>query len=98
MEGEVAFHSWAVGIRIFVEMNFGDAVVVEADGLANGILCDFESAIQISSERRLEIEANRETEGLGSQAFKKISPVRGLVEDGREMFPYCDFVVAAYGG
>ena len=45
MEGEVAFHSWAVGIRIFVEMNFGDAVVVQADGLADGILGDFEAAI-----------------------------------------------------
>ena len=35
---------------------------------------------------------------MASQAFKKISPMRGLVEDGREMFSYGDFVVAAYGG
>jgi hypothetical protein len=45
MEGEVAFYSWAAGIRIFVEMNFGDTVVVQTDGLANGILRDFEAAI-----------------------------------------------------
>jgi hypothetical protein len=30
-------------------MNFGDAVVIEIDGLTNGILRDFESAVQIPS-------------------------------------------------
>ena len=29
------------GIQVFVQMNFGDAVVVQADGLANGILRNF---------------------------------------------------------
>ena len=77
-------------------MNFGDAVVVQANGLADGILCNFESAIQISPESCFEIKPNRETESMHSQAFKEISSMRGLMYDGREMFTHCDFVVAAY--
>jgi len=34
VQDQSAFHSGAGGIQVFVEMNFGDAVVVEADGLA----------------------------------------------------------------
>ena len=78
-------------------MNFGDAVVVQADGLADGILRNFESAIQISSEGRFEKKSDRETESLRPQAFKKIGPVWGLVHHGREMFSHSNFVVAAYG-
>jgi hypothetical protein len=78
-------------------MNFSDAVVVQADGLADGILRNFESAIQISSEGRFEIKPNRETESLCPQAFKEIGPVWGLVYNGREMVPHSAFVVAAYG-
>jgi len=49
MKGQGAFHSGTGGIGIFVEVNFGDAVVVQADGLADGILGDFEAAVQISA-------------------------------------------------
>ena len=72
-------------------MNFGDAVVVQADGFADGILRNFESSIQIPSQRRFEIKPNRETESMRSQAFKKIGPVRGLVQDGRKMFGHGGF-------
>jgi hypothetical protein len=37
-------------------MNFGDAVVIDIDGLANGILCDFEPAVQIPSQSCFEVE------------------------------------------
>ena len=47
VEGEEAFHSGAIGVGIFVEMDFGDAVVVQADSLADGILRNFEPAIKI---------------------------------------------------
>lgn len=45
MKGQGAFHSGSDGIGIFVEVNFGDAVVIQVDGLADGILGDFEAAI-----------------------------------------------------
>lgn len=47
-------------------MNFGDAVVVEADGLADGILGDFESAIQISPERGFEIKLDGKRDRMAS--------------------------------
>ena len=79
MQDQGTFHSGAGRIQVFVEMNFADAVVVHADGLADGILRNFESPIQIPSQRRFEIKPNRETESLRFQALKKIGPVRGLV-------------------
>lgn len=56
-------------------MNFGDAVVVEADGLADGILRNFEASIQISPQRGFKIKPDREIERMASQAFKEIGPV-----------------------
>ena len=56
-------------------MNFGDAVVVEADGLADGILRNFEASIQISPQRGFKIKPDREIERMASQAFKEISSV-----------------------
>lgn len=44
-----AFQTGAVRIQILMKMNFGDAIVIEINGLANGILRNFESAIQIAS-------------------------------------------------
>lgn len=79
-------------------MNFSDTVVVEADGLANGILRNFEATIQISSQGGFEIKPDGKGDRMASKPFKKIRPVRGLVEDGREMFSHRAFVVAAYGG
>ena len=97
VQGQSTFHSGTDGIQVFVEMNFGDAVVVEADGLADGILRNLESPIQIPSQRRFEIKPNREAESMRSQALKKIGPVGGLVQDGREMFGHGSFIVAALG-
>jgi hypothetical protein len=97
VQDQSTFHSGAAGIQVFVEMNFGDAVVVETDGLAYGILRNFESPIQIPSQRRFEIKTNRESESMRFQALKKIGPVWGLVQDGREMFGHGGFIVAAFG-
>ena len=66
VQDQSTFHSGASGIQVFVEMNLGDAVVVEADGLADGILRNFESPIQIPSQRRFEIKPNRETKSMRS--------------------------------
>ena len=83
-------------VLVFVQMNFSDAVVIETDGLADGILGNFEPAIQITPESCFEIKPYRKTPGMGPQAFKEIRPVGRLAQDGREMFPHCAFVVAAY--
>lgn len=45
-------------------MNFSDAVVIEIDGLANGILRDFEPAIQIPSQGCFEVEAEGKAKGV----------------------------------
>ena len=66
VQDQSTFHSGAGGIQVFVEMNLGDAVVVEADGLADGILRNFESPIQIPSQRRFEIKPDRETKSMRS--------------------------------
>ena len=97
VQGQCAFHSGAVGIRILVQMNFGDAVVVQADGLADGILRNFESPIQISPQGGFEIKPDGESEHMALQAFKEIGSVWRLMQDGRKMFPDGVFVVPAYG-
>ena len=97
VQDQGAFHSGAGSIQIFVQMNFGDAVVVQADGLANGILRNLQPAIQVPPQCGFEKKPNRKTESMRSQAFKKICPVWGLMQDGREMFGHGGFIVAAFG-
>jgi hypothetical protein len=48
-------------------MNFRDAVVIEIDRLANGILRNFKPSIQIPPQGRLEVEPERKAEGMGFQ-------------------------------
>jgi hypothetical protein len=43
---------------VFVEVGFDDAVVVDAESLTEGILCDLEPAIDISSQCRGKIESD----------------------------------------
>ena len=50
-------------------MNFGDAVVIKIDGLANGILRNFEPPIQIPSQSCFEEEPEGKAEGVGFQLF-----------------------------
>jgi len=59
MKGQGTFHSWADGIQVFMEVNFGNSVVIEADGLADGILRNFESPIQIPPQCRFEMKPDR---------------------------------------
>jgi hypothetical protein len=47
---QAAFHAGTVRIPVFIEMNFSNTVVVQSDGLADGILSDFQSAVQIAPE------------------------------------------------
>jgi len=50
-----------------MQMNFSDAIVIEINGLANSILRNFESAIQIPSECCFEVEPEREAERVRLQ-------------------------------
>ena len=97
MQDQSTFHSRASGIQVFVQVNFGNTVVVQTDGLANGILRNLEASIQVPPQCSFKIKPNRETERMRSQAFKKIGPVWRLVQDGREMFGYGGFILAAFG-
>ena len=60
MQSQRAFHSWAVRIQVFVEVNFGNTVVIQADGLADGVLRNFEPTIQVSAQSGFEIKSKRE--------------------------------------
>lgn len=46
------FDARVVLVDVFVEVGFDDAVVVEAEPLAEGVLRDLEPAIHVSSEAR----------------------------------------------
>ena len=50
------FDARVVLVDVFVEVGFDDAVVVDAEPFAEGILRDLEPAIDISSQGRGEIE------------------------------------------
>ena len=50
--------SRVVFIDVFVEVGFDDAVVVDAESLTEGILRDFEPAIDVSSQGRGKIESD----------------------------------------
>lgn len=55
-----------------MKMNFGNSVVIEPDGLANGVLGNFESPIQIPTQRGLKMKSERETQRMGFQSLEKL--------------------------
>lgn len=65
-------------VHILVQMCFNDAIVVEADPFTEGVLGDFEAAIDITAERRGEIEADGESERFRSEPMRQGLFVRGL--------------------
>jgi hypothetical protein len=67
LDREGAFQPGAFSIQVLVQMNFRDAVVIEIDRLANGILRNFKPSIQIPPQGRLEVEPERKAEGMGFQ-------------------------------
>ena len=65
-------------IHILVEMRFDDAIVIEANSLAEGILGDFESAVDVAAERRREIEADGEGQRFSAEPLHQRALVGGL--------------------
>lgn len=59
-------------------MCFNNAIVIEADSLAEGILGDFEASVDVAAEGRSEVEADGEGERLGSKPSHQGLFVRGL--------------------
>jgi len=59
-------------------MRFDNAIVIEADPLAEGILGDFETAVDIAAERRGEIEADGEGERFRAKPMHQSLFVGGL--------------------
>lgn len=70
------FDARVVFVDVFVEVGFDDAVVVEAESLAEGVLRDLEPAIHVSSEARRKVKPDREGEPLGLESCQQGSPVR----------------------
>lgn len=65
-------------IDILVEMGFHNTIVIEADPFTEGVLGDFEPAIDIAAERRGEIKADGEGEGFRLKPMQQSSFVGGL--------------------
>lgn len=74
------FDARVVLVDVFVEVRFDDAVVIDAEAFAEGILCDLEPAIDVSPESRGEIEPDGEGEPLGLELYKQSSLVSGLCQ------------------
>ena len=52
------FDPRVVSIDVFVEVGFDDAVVVDTESFTEGILRNFESAIDISSQARGKVKSD----------------------------------------
>lgn len=52
------FNARVALIDVFVEMGFDDAVIIDAESLAEGILRDLEPAIDVSSQGRGKVESD----------------------------------------
>ena len=72
------FDARVVLVDVFVEVGFDDAVIVESEPIAKGVLRDLEPAIYVPSEARRKIESDGEGEPLGLESCQQGSPVRGL--------------------
>lgn len=74
-------------IHILVQMCFNNAIVVEADPFTEGVLGNFEAAIDITAERRGEIEADGESERFRLEPTREGLFVRGLGQGQPELLP-----------
>src|SRR5579859_6760662 len=54
-------------VDVFQQVNGDDAVIVDAQGLANGILCDLETAVQVAFEGRFKVEGQEERQVVLAQ-------------------------------
>ncbi len=72
------FDARIVFVDVFVEVGFDDAVIVEAEPIAEGVLRDLEPSIHVTAEARRKIESDGEGEPFGLEPCQQGSPVRGL--------------------
>jgi hypothetical protein len=63
---------------VFVKVGFDDAVVIDAESFAEGILRDLEPAIDVSSQGGGKIESDGQGEPLRLESCKQSGPVGGL--------------------
>jgi len=50
-------------------MNLGDAIIVDSQGIADGILGDFKPSVEISSQGSRKIKPDREFERMGFEVI-----------------------------
>lgn len=61
---QIHFDARVVSIDVLVEVGFDNAVVVDAEPFTEGILRNLEPAIDVSSQRRSEIEPDGQSEPI----------------------------------
>ena len=64
LNGQCALHSWGFRIDRFIQMDFTDAIIIDVDGIANRILRDLESSVEISSQGRREKKLYRKNQRM----------------------------------
>jgi hypothetical protein len=67
---QIHFNARVALIDVFVEVGFDDAVVIDPESLAEGILRDLEPAIDVSSQGRGKIEPDGQGEPLRLESRK----------------------------
>lgn len=86
-QGEGNLDAGMGSIDILIEMGFHNAIIIEADPLAEGILGNFVSAVDIASERRGEIKPNGEGERFRLKPMHQRSFVGRLRQGQPELLP-----------
>lgn len=92
------FDARIVPIDVFVEVGFDDAVVVDAESFAEGILRDLESAIDVASKGRGKIKPDGQGQPLRLESCEQGSPVGGLRQLQPHELPYLGLIRTTGGG
>jgi len=82
----------------FVEMNFHDTVVIQAEGFAEGVLGDLQAPIHVAAERRDKVKTNGEREIICPQGSEKRFPVGGASQRNKDLLADDGFVLASRRG
>ena len=68
---ERQLHARGGRVRFFAEGHLDDSIVVDSEGFADRVLCNFKPPINIAPEPRLEIKAQVEHQGKAVQGFEE---------------------------
>lgn len=77
-------------------MGLNDAVVIDADRLAERILGDLETTIDVTAQSACEVESDRKRQILAVQCLQQCSSLRSASERHQDLLADKRFVGSAY--